>query len=65
MLFLIIVILKITLFFICHLSIVDVVLQLCCVVFFLQGAPGNRGFPGQDGLPGPKVSISSHRHTVL
>lgn len=30
-------------------------------VFFLQGAPGNRGFPGQDGLAGPKVSISSQQ----
>lgn len=26
------------------------------VIFFSQGAPGNRGFPGSDGLPGPKVS---------
>lgn len=24
---------------------------------FLQGAPGNRGFPGQDGLAGPKVRL--------
>lgn len=23
----------------------------------LQGAPGNRGFPGQDGLAGPKVGL--------
>lgn len=26
------------------------------IFFFPQGAPGNRGFPGSDGLPGPKVS---------
>lgn len=25
--------------------------------FYFQGAPGNRGFPGQDGLAGPKVRI--------
>lgn len=31
------------------------------IMFGLQGAPGNRGFPGQDGLAGPKVSISSHQ----
>lgn len=24
----------------------------------MQGAPGNRGFPGSDGLPGPKVRLS-------
>lgn len=23
----------------------------------LQGAPGNRGFPGQDGLAGAKVGL--------
>ncbi len=23
-----------------------------------QGAPGNRGFPGADGLPGPKVHFN-------
>lgn len=31
-------------------------LTVSVVVF--QGAPGNRGFPGQDGLAGPKVTIS-------
>lgn len=29
--------------------------------FFLseQGAPGNRGFPGAEGGPGPKASFSN------
>lgn len=26
----------------------------------LQGAPGNRGFPGQDGLAGAKVGLKWH-----
>lgn len=25
------------------------------IIWFFQGSPGNRGFPGADGLPGPKV----------
>lgn len=42
--------------------IIDVILVYCMCLHFiygwasvLQGSPGNRGFPGADGLPGPKV----------
>lgn len=33
----------------------NILRQWSRVCDFFQGAPGNRGFPGSDGLPGPKV----------
>lgn len=30
---------------------------MMCSFDSLQGAPGNRGFPGQDGLAGAKVGL--------
>lgn len=30
--------------------------------FFVQGAPGGRGFPGADGGAGPKVRQKKHRN---
>lgn len=33
------------------------VFLVMCFSDSLQGAPGNRGFPGQDGLAGAKVGL--------